>query len=464
MTMTDEIRDNYYQSKTCRNRESAIRGAAVASQAKAKSAAELLEPTFRLMLGGPPPVRIELWDETTIGTDDGPGAVRVNSPEAIRHLLWAPGELGLGRAFVTGEVDVEGSLPDALKALKRAGRSNEANPVSWVPSLVSAARELGILSGSPPPRPPEEILPRGIRHSIGRDRQAVGHHYDVGNQFYELVLGPAMTYSCGRFVSPEATLDEAQDAKHDLICRKLGLGEPDVSEAIRGRRPRLLDVGCGWGSMAIYAASHYAVDVVGVTISEEQVLEARCRVDEAGLADRIEIRNQDYREVSDGPYDGISSIGMAEHVGLKKLPRYFEQLHALLRPGGRLLNHAISSVGDSKPKRRKFTTRYVFPDGELVDVGVTVAKMQEAGFEVRDVENLREHYARTLREWVANLEGNWESAVALVGERRARVWRLYMSGSIVGFEDGGLHLHQILGVRPFADGRSGVPPTRAAWV
>jgi cyclopropane-fatty-acyl-phospholipid synthase len=440
-------------------------GVTMTAEAPTRTLADVLEPTFNVMLGGPPPVHFELWDESTIGpTDTGPGTVRVNSPEAIRYLLWAPGELGLGRAFVTGEVDVEGSLPEVLKALKQSARTTETNPVSVVLTLVSAARELGILKGSPPQPPPEEIVPRGVRHSIGRDRQAVSHHYDVGNRFYELVLGPSMTYSCGRFTTSETALEEAQDAKHDLICRKLGLTEPDFRAASVGERPRLVDIGCGWGSMALCAASRYDVDVVGVTTSNEQVLEARRRVANAGLSDRIEIRNQDYREITDGPYDIISSIGMAEHVGLKNLPKYFTQLHALLRPGGRLLNHAISSIGGSKPGRHSFLARYVFPDGELIDVGVGAAKMQQAGFEVRDVENLREHYALTLREWVANLEANWEAAVELVGERRARVWRLYMSGSINGFEDGGLHLHQILGVKPFADGRSGVPPTRAAWV
>ena len=259
-------------------------------------------------------------------------------------------------------------------------------------------------------------------------------------------------------------MEEAQADKHDLICRKLGLAEPDFRGACVGERPRLLDVGCGWGSMAIHAASRYDVDVVGITISEQQVVEARRRVEEAGLADRIEIRNQDYREVGDEPYDSVSSIGMAEHVGLKNLSKYFTQLHRLLRPGGRLLNHAISSVGGSKPRRRSFVTRYVFPDGELIDVGVATETMQQAGFDARDVENLREHYARTLREWVANLEANSEAAVELVGEQRVRIWRLYMSGSSVGFEDGGLGLHQILGVKPFPDGRAAVPRTRAEWL
>ncbi len=308
-------------------------------------------------------------------------------------------------------------------------------------------------------------MPRGVRHSPRRDRQAVSHHYDVGNRFYELVLGPAMTYSCARFVTPDTSLADAQAAKHELICQKLGLADgsaPARGDGDRARR-RLLDVGCGWGSMALHAAAHHDVDVVGVTISDEQARYARQRVADAGLAERIEIRVQDYREVSDGPYDAISSIGMAEHVGKRAASRYFERLYDLLRPGGRLLNHAISSVGGSRLARRGFVNRYVFPDGELLDVGDTVRFMERAGFEVRDVENLREHYAQTLRHWVTNLEHHWDEAVDLVGEGRCRVWLLYMSGSINGFDDAGIQLHQTLGVRLHPGGRSDMPRTRTGW-
>ena len=434
-----------------------------ADRGSTSSVADVLEPAFEVLLDRPPPVRFEFWDGSALGSDDAPGVLRVKSPDALRRVVWAPGELGVGRAFVAGDIDVEGPVATVLAALQRSVRTGHRSVVAAAPRLLAATRELDVDVASPPPAPPEEILPRGIRHSVRRDKQAISHHYDVGNEFYRLVLGPTMTYSCARFVSVDSTLEEAQAAKHEVICQKLGLDEPAVRAAGAGARPRLLDVGCGWGSMAIHAASHHDVDVVGVTISDEQAVEARRRVEEAGLSERVEIRIEDYREVDDGPYDAISSIGMAEHVGLKNLSRYFGQLHDLLRPGARLLNHAISSVGGSRLSRRQFVYRYVFPDGELVDVGVNAIKMQRAGFEIRDVENLREHYARTLSQWVANLQVNWHAAVELVGEGRARVWLLYMSGSMNGFDEGRIQLQQTLGVKAFPDGSSGMPATRDGW-
>jgi cyclopropane-fatty-acyl-phospholipid synthase len=283
----------------------------------------------------------------------------------------------------------------------------------------------------------------------------VGHHYDVGNDFYRLVLGPTMTYSCARFVEAESTLEQAQAAKHELICRKLGLHE----------RPgmRLLDVGCGWGTMAIHAAVHHQARAVGITISRPQAELARLRAEEAGVSDLVEIRLQDYRDLAGETFDVISSIGMSEHVGHGKIDQYFATLRSVLGPQGRLLNHAISSVGGSTLGPRSFVGRYVFPDGELIDVGNVVLSMEEAGFEVRDVESLREHYARTLRCWVANLESNWDRAVAMVGGPRAKVWRLYMAGSAIGFEDGGIAIHQVLGVLPTDSGVAGMPLTRRDW-
>ena len=427
-----------------------------------KPAAEALGPMLTALLGQPLPLRFEFWDGSVLGSDDDASTLRVSSPLALRRIVWAPGELGFARAYVCGELDTDGPLAPTLRALQQSMPHSIGVSASALPAVVNAARSVGVLGG-PPPVPPEEVVPHGIRHSTRRDRQAVSHHYDVGNDFYRLVLGPALTYSCARFTSADIGLEDAQAAKHELICRKLGLAEATFRNASTHPRPRLLDVGCGWGSMALHAAAHHDVDVVGITISTEQAVLARQRVTEAGLDDRIEIRLQDYREVHDGPFDAISSIGMAEHVGAKNMSRYFTELYSLLRDGGRVLNHAISSVGGSRISSRSFVGRYVFPDGELVDLADTISEMEGVGFEVRDVENLREHYAQTLRHWVANLETNWDEAVPLVGERRARVWLLYLSGSINGFDDNGLQLYQTLGVKSVRR-PSDLPPTRREWL
>jgi cyclopropane-fatty-acyl-phospholipid synthase len=408
------------------------------------------------LLGPDPAVRVVLWDDSAYGRVDAVGTITVRSPDALRRMLWAPGELGLARAYVAGDLDVDGDILRVLEVLRDAPvrAAGRLEVVRTAGRVARAARTVGAL-GRPLEVPPEEARPRGWRHSKARDAQAISHHYDVGNEFYELVLGPAMTYSCARFPVEGTTLEQAQADKHELICRKLGLHE----------RPgqRLLDVGCGWGSMAMHAATHHRAEVVGITISREQAARARKRVQEAGLADRVEIRLQDYRDLRGERFDAISSIGMFEHVGKARTAEYFGILRGLLGDHGRLLNHAISSVRGSRLPRRSFTYRYVFPDGELLDVADVCAAMESAGFEVRDVESLREHYARTLRHWVANLEDGWHRAVSLVGEARARVWRLYMAGSALGFEDGGIGLHQVLGVVPTPDGDSGMPRTRDLW-
>ncbi len=336
------------------------------------SVADALRPLIAQLLGQRLPVRFAFWDGSVLEPPAGaPGidaVVRIRSVEAVRRILWAPGEIGLARAFVAGDIEIDGDIFGALRALSDvAVKDTMRLGVRAFQALVQGARRVGALR-LPPPPPAEEVRPRGPLHSPGRDAQAVSHHYDVGNDFYELVLGPSMTYSCARFGDAAATLEEAQGAKHELISRKLGLHEKPGA--------RLLDVGCGWGSMALHAATRHDAVVVGVTLSVAQAGYARRRVADAGLSDRIEIRLQDYRDLRGETFDAVSSIGMFEHVGSEQMGRYFDTLRTLLVPTGRLLNHAISSPGGSKVTRRTFIGRYVFPDSELEDVGDVVLAME----------------------------------------------------------------------------------------
>src|SRR3954452_11662638 len=424
------------------------------------NAAMALRPLVDSAIGTELPVRLDCWDGSSIGPADADVVVRFRSRRALRRLVWAPNELGFARAYVSGDVEIEGDLLEALTRLDaladpergpgiQVGRDTRA-------AVVKAVVRLGAL-GLPPRPPAEEIRLSGRRHGPARDSRAVSHHYDVGNDFYALVLGPSMVYSCAYFEqapSADYTLEEAQRAKLDLVARKLGLA-PGM---------HLLDVGCGWGSFVIRAAREYGATAVGVTLSQEQATYARTAVERQGLADRVEIRVQDYRDVPDGPYDAIASIGMAEHVGLSQLGEYAVHLHSLLAPGGRLLNHAISRrpgpPGDPKGDRTSFIDRYVFPDGELHPLSTTVDVLESAGFEVRDVESLREHYTDTLRAWVTNLERGWDDAVALSSAGRARVWRLYMAGSALAFQSNRLGVNQVLAVKPGPGGASGFPRTR----
>ena len=425
-----------------------------ARPAEAGEAAEILGPLLHAIFGPRLPTRFEFWDGSEVGPAGAAGTVRVRSKAALRRIMWAPGELGLGRTFIAGEIDLDGDIFDQLRILKSAAPKDLRLGASAIRMALTASYRLGVL-GVPPAPPVEEARPRGWRHSRQRDADAISHHYDVGNDFYALVLGSSMTYSCARYTADGVSLDEAQAAKHELVCRKLNL------DARPGMR--LLDVGCGWGSMAMHAAAHHDASVVGITISQAQAELARRRAADAGLAGQVEIRLQDYRELRGETFDAISSVGMFEHVGRTRMAEYFDTLRGLLAPRGRLLNHAISSVGGSRLARRGFLYRYVFPDGELIDVGDVALAMERAGFEVRDVESLREHYAKTLRAWVANLDNGWDEAVALVGAARARIWRLYMAGSALGFEAGDIGVHQVLGLIPDNDGGSGMPPTRREW-
>jgi cyclopropane-fatty-acyl-phospholipid synthase len=328
------------------------------------------------------------------------------------------------------------------------------------PRVRAAVAELVKLAAPflPPAPPGEEMRRRGRLHlhTKGSDRRAISHHYDVGNDFYELVLGPSMVYSCAYWDSPDGTLEDAQRDKLELVSRKLGLAPGQ----------RLLDVGCGWGSMAIHAAREYGVSVVGVTLSQEQAAYARKRVAEEGLTDRVEIRVQDYRDVRDGPFDAISSIGMAEHVGSERYLEYAEALYTLLKPGGRLLNHQIGrrpQKDESTYEVDEFIDAYVFPDGELAPVGTTTGLLEQAGFEVRDLEAIREHYALTLRRWVANLEAGWPAAVKLTSPGRARIWRLYMAASALSFERNKIGVNQILAVKTPLSGEPGTPLRARTW-
>ena len=442
MTIGETTRSTHHEPQPTRTPADAVR--------PATPVAEQVAPMLDVLLGDPLPVRIEFWDGSAAGPTDGAGTIYVRSADAIRRIIWAPGELGLGRAYVAGDLDAEGDVIEMLTAMAIRSDRDTTAIITNAPRMLAAARRLGAM-GRPPAPPSCEYRPAGWRaHTVGRDARAIAHHYDVSNEFYSMILGEAMTYSCARFAEPDMSLAEAQASKHEHICRKLGLGPGQ----------RLLDIGCGWGSMAIHAATHHGVEVVGITISVAQADLARRRVAAAGMSDRVEIRLQDYRELGGETFDAVSSIGMSEHVGNTNLEAYFEIIAGVLRPQGRLLNHAISSVGGSKLPKGSFAYRYVFPDGELIDIARSLEAMQRAGFEIRDVESLREHYAITLSHWVANLEADWEAAVAEVGEERARVWRLYMAASAVGFTDGGLNLHQTLGVIHDDTGASGMPRTR----
>ncbi len=380
---------------------------------------------------------IRFWDGSELppsaGSSNGgpPVALVLRHPDALVRLARAPGELGLARAWVSGELDVDGDLERAL-ALTEDWRHAPLEPGDALPALLAAHR-LGLLRRKEPEPPAAEAQLHGRRHSAERDATAITHHYDVSNAFYRRMLGPTMVYSCAYFASPDDTLDEAQTRKLDLVCRKLEL-EPGE---------RLLDIGCGWGSMLMHAAAEYGVHGVGVTVSDAQARLARERVAQAGLSDRIEIRLQDYRDVADGPYDKISSIGMFEHVGRANLPEYFTRALGLMRPGGLFLNHGIVRPVES-PRLGAFSERYVFPDGELHTQGIVLDALERAGFEVLDDESLRPHYAETLRRWAANHDAHRELAIAEIGVERERVWRLHNVGAALGFERGRLSVHQVL--------------------
>jgi cyclopropane-fatty-acyl-phospholipid synthase len=393
------------------------------------------------------PVTLRFWDGSELRSD-GNAVVIVRDPAAVLHLLHAPGQLGLSRAWVDGSLDVEGDLETVLRA-RGFFRGVRLSAADRARLGMAALQVLGVRLLRRPTVPTIEARPRGRRRSLTRDRQAVRHHYDISNRFYRMVLGPTMVYSCAYFATPDDSLELAQERKLDLICSKLRLTQDE----------RLLDIGCGWGSLLIHAAARYGVSGVGVTLSKPQAQLARQRVAEAGVQDRVEIRVQDYRQVGDGPFDKIASVGMYEHVGRGELGRYVHGVAGLLRPGGLFLNHGITRVAPHRPGPDPFIGRYVFPEGELHPVTDILIAMQGAGMEVRDVESLREHYPMTLRRWLANLAAHREEAIAEVGPQRERVWRLYMLGSALGFESSEISVYQVLAVLSGAD--HGLPLERS---
>ncbi len=374
------------------------------------------------------------YDGSLAGADSSPVRITVRSPTAVSYLAQAPGALGMARAYVSGHMDVDGDMYTALARMASVQRTDLS-----IAERIALLRQLGgprvLLPRVAPP--PQEVRVRrrslsGRRHSKSRDATAISHHYDVSNTFYEWVLGPSMSYTCACYPSEGATLEEAQAYKHDLVARKLGLRSG----------MRLLDVGCGWGGMVMHAAREYGVRALGVTLSEQQAQWAQRAIADAGLSGLAEVRHLDYRDVAEAEFDAVSSIGLTEHIGKARITR----------------------TDGTEPARRPdgFIYRYVFPDGELEAPGHLVSLMHDAGLEVRHEENLREHYAKTLAGWCANLDAHWDEAVAEVGEGTARVWRLYMAGSRLGFERNNIQLHQILGVKLGQHGASGMP-LRPDW-
>ncbi|OZC82648.1 SAM-dependent methyltransferase [Rhodococcus sp. 06-418-5] len=417
--------------------------------------AELVEP----LVGGPLPVRLQAWDGSVAGDASAP-RVLLRSPSALRRLLWSPGELGAAQAYVTGELDVDGDLAAALDHVWGVVRERRLSAIRPGPAsllrLAKLAKDLGVF-GRPLPPPVSQASVKGRLHSVLRDRAAISHHYDLSNDFYELVLDSHMAYSSAYWTSdsPDYTLDDAQRDKLDLVCRKIGL-DKRVGQ-------RFLDVGCGWGSLSLHAAQEYGAKVVGVTISREQKAFIDKRIADRGLQDRVEIRIQDYREIPDGPFDAVASIEMGEHVGEANYPTYTAALHTNVKPGGRVLIQQMSRREGDNPGGGAFIESFIAPDMFMRPVGRTVAMIEEAGLEVRDVHALREHYVRTVDVWTERFEARFDDVVAMVGEEVARVWRLYLIGGGMAFRDNRMGVDQILAVRS-GSGPSEMEPVRPVWV
>ena len=375
------------------------------------------------------PFRIELWDGTELPSTDGGPTFALRTPQALGHVLRAPGQLGVGRAYVSGALDVD-DVEAALALLD-----------SWSPppvelrdraKIAAAAVRAGALR-SVPHVPDAELRPRGRRHSVARDRRSVRHHYDVSNAFFELFLGESMTYSCALFSRGATTLEEAQEAKLEMVCTKLGL-EPGM---------RVLDVGCGWGSFAVHAAKRHGVHVTGITLSEPQAEYARAGATDAGVADKVDIRVQDYRELGGERFDRVASIGMVEHVGAVNIDAYAGHIVGALEPGGVLLNHGIARLRHGDPEAGPFSERFVFPDAAPLHLSRIVSAFEKTGVTIDHVEGFAPDYAETLRHWARRLDERIDEATRLAGPERVRVWRLYLRAARRGFESGFTSVYQV---------------------
>ncbi|MFE7267317.1 class I SAM-dependent methyltransferase [Streptomyces sp. NPDC057592] len=418
-------------------------------------AAQRLAALAEEVLGGPLPVRLRTWDGSETGPADAPVVV-VRSRRALRRLLWQPGELGLAQAYVTGELDVEGDLAQGLRAMWTAARERGLHapglsPADWVRAAGTAVR-LGAL-GPRPPAPAAQANLRGGLHSKARDRAAISHHYDLSNDFYRLLLGETMAYSCGYWSGedPALTPADAQRAKLELICRKLGI--------VPGSR--LLDVGCGWGSLTLYAAEQHKAQVTAVTLAREQAAYVREQVRERRLEHRVEAVCQDYRDITGGHYDAVATVEMGEHVGDAEYPAFAAALYRMVRPQGRVLVQQMSR-GAKAPGGGAFIETYIAPDMHMRLLGETVGLLEAAGLEVRSVESMREHYVRTINAWHRTLEEHWDDFVRLAGEETARVWRLYLIGGALAFEERRMGVDQLLAVRPTPLGDSGLARANTA--
>jgi cyclopropane-fatty-acyl-phospholipid synthase len=382
------------------------------------------------------PFEVAFWDGSTLPPTNGASRTtfRVTSPVALAHALRAPGQLGLGRAYVSGALDVDDL--DATLELLDTWKPPSFDTRTKLKLAAAAVRATGLVA---PPKPPRaELIPQGRRHSIERDKAAVRHHYDVSNEYFSLFLDDTMTYSCAIFSRGAETLEDAQWTKRELICTKLGLKTGE----------RLLDVGCGWGAFAVHAAVEHGVHVTGITLSEPQAEKARQRAQDAGVADRVEIKVMDWRELQAEPFDAISSIGMVEHVGSGNIDNYARALHAFLKPGGRLLNHGIARLRHTDPEAGPFSERYVFPDAAPLHVSRITFALEGAGFEPTHIEGFRMDYAETLKHWAERFDANLPRAIELGGEERVRVWRLYLRTARRGFESGFLSVFQVVATRP----------------